>query len=119
MLINVIEGVLGIIKRETKADLPASYIRVFLKIASEPSGITQNDLAEELGSSQMAISRACKMLNVYTDKGELKGLNLISQHPDLTHRRRLACSLTPEGVTLLNIINDYIRTKTAENGMKI
>jgi DNA-binding MarR family transcriptional regulator len=119
VLINVIEGVLGIIKQETKADLPASYIRVFLKIASEPSGITQSDLAEELGSSQMSISRACKMLSVYADKGELKGLNLITQHPDITHRRRLACSLTPEGVSLLNIINDCIRTKTAENRMKV
>ncbi len=118
MLINVIEGVLGIIKRETKADLPASYIRVLLKIASVPE-ITQNSLAEELGSSQMAISRACKMLSVYAGKGALKGLNLITQHPDITHRRRLACSLTPEGVSLLNIINDYIRTKTAENRMKV
>lgn len=107
-----IEGTLRIIRDKTGADLPASYVRVLLRIAEGDRNNkipTMTDLATELGFSQGAISRACKYMGRWIDNGKEKGLNLIETRPDYINRKRLACSLSPEGQKLVEEIDAAIK----------
>ena len=92
---------LRVLITEMDRDLPLTIPFVFMRIASQPNGVDQKDLMDELkiGSSQM--SRTVQTLADVHYLKEKPGLGLIDRVMDLTDNRKRTLRLSAKGERLM------------------
>lgn len=103
---------LKFLREKLDKDMPIQQALVFLLIGDQPT-ITQPELCALTGMPQGSVCRHLVALGHYTRKpnaAERKegkkemvsdGMDLLTIHPDLTNRRRLAYSLNTKGQSIL------------------
>lgn len=100
--------------RQYDDDFPIQYLDVFLMVVHESAlgnDITQQQIADTLGMTASAVSRAVGALGKVGARGKL-GLDLLEMDTDVMDRRKKYLRLTARGKALIEML--YILISTDE-----
>jgi DNA-binding MarR family transcriptional regulator len=83
---------------EDNKELSLDHLRILCIVAiAGKEGITQRDIQDRYGILQGTVTRSCRRLSRYIEKGKETGYELIEMRPDLYNSRALNCRLTKKG----------------------
>jgi DNA-binding MarR family transcriptional regulator len=98
------------ILRSVSDDMSVRQVAILSTIYhAKDEGITQTEIAEVLQIPQAAVSRNIKAMSRFVngtrdEDPEIRGLDLITCRPDLYEPRRLNCTLTKRGQSLMDMV---------------
>lgn len=111
--INRLIGVVEILRKSIRKDMPSQQIALLLTVAENP-GVSMPDLCEMLDMPQGTLSRNVKALSSYVDRSgriaEVRGQGLLFTEQCRANRHALAVFLTEKGLALIDELAEAIRT---------